>query len=112
MAYQHYNYSWEYYPPPYDFLSPTCPPGANPASATAGGWFGGLSGCGCGGKCGHCGTQGLGQLFSSGLDYTQWGWGEWLAVAGGAYLAVSLISDTGKVSRATRVGYRAARRAL
>ena len=116
MAYQAFNYSWEYYPPPYDFLSPTCPPAANPAMAQASGWSGGIvprghSGKGFGSCCQSCASggactghdHGLGQLFASGLDYTQWGWGEWAAVAVGAYLVINLAGDimsgTRKVTR-------------
>lgn len=106
MAYGAMNYSWEFYPPPYDFLSPVCPPpGGNPAAARAAGWSGGLSGCGCGGTCGGCGSHGMG-LFDSGLDYTQWGWQEWAALAAIVYVGHKLITDVGRagkgVSRSVR----------
>jgi hypothetical protein len=58
----------------------------------------GLSGCGCGcnGAAGRCGgddhKHGLG-LFESGFDYTNWGIAEWVAVAGGGYLLLSLVGD-------------------
>jgi hypothetical protein len=130
MSYGQYDYSWEYYPPPYDFLSPTCPPGPNPAAATAGGWTGGLvpqshshgkgvgsccSSCASGGTCG----SGLGQivtpfgtLFASGFDVTQWGVGEWACVGIGAYLIASMVGDVTSGSRATKAGYRAAKRSF
>lgn len=52
-------------------------------------------GCGCNGAPGGCGGHshaGLG-LFESGLDYQQWGIGEWAAVAAGGYLLISLVGD-------------------
>lgn len=84
-------WSWMYYPPPYDFAdpNPTIPPPTFIAPAEEMG----LGGCGCGGTCGGCGNghaHGMGQLFSSGLDLSGWGVGEWSIVAIGAYALYSV----------------------
>jgi hypothetical protein len=42
----------------------------------------------CGGTC-----QGLG-IFDSGPDYSQWGWKEYAAIAGGVYLLSSVLFTT------------------
>jgi hypothetical protein len=49
-------------------------------------------GLGCAGLCcgGNCGLG----LFDSGLDYTQWGIGEYAAILGGAYLLFSVFFTT------------------
>lgn len=102
------DYSWMFYPPPYNFLSPVCRSG----NQSAGGWnlgsgnSGGLSGCGCGcGGHGGCGG-GLGQLFSSGLDFTQWGVGEWAVVAGGVYVVASVLGDVSSGAKKVKRTYR------
>jgi hypothetical protein len=88
------DWSWEFYPPPYDFLAPANA-AAMPAPIllTPGGGLSG-AGCGCGGSCGGCGghSHGMG-LFESGFDWTQWGAGEWTVAGVGSYLAVSLMGD-------------------
>ena len=91
-------WSWMYYPPPYDFAdpNPTIPPPTFIAPAEEMGM--GSLGCGCGGTCGGCGghshAQGMGQLFSSGLDMSGWGVGEWSIVALGAYAVYAVFSTT------------------
>lgn len=60
-------------------------------------------GCGCAGMAGcNCGMG----LFDAGMDVTQWGVGEWLTVALGSYVILSLAGDMGRgkaaVKRATR----------
>jgi hypothetical protein len=131
------NWSWEFYPPPYDFLAPKNSV-AMPAPVLytpqhyAGPRGTGVSGCGCGGTCGGCGgghshgmgqddsttaaptTLNLGTLFSSGLDFTSWGIGEWAIAGLGAYLVISLFSDvskgTKKVTRSVSSARRRARK--
>lgn len=88
-------WSWMFYPPPYDFAdpNPTIPPPTFIAPAEEMGLGLGHLGCGCGGTCGGCGgsgAQGMGQLFSSGLDLSGWGIGEWAIVAVGAYALYSI----------------------
>jgi len=50
-------------------------------------------------------SQGLG-IFDAGLNFDQWGWAEWAAVATGAYFAISLFQDSSRgvkrVRRAVR----------
>jgi hypothetical protein len=97
------DWSWEFYPPPYDFLAPSdsvavpAPVLYTPASSGPG------LGCACGGKCGDCGGLGL---FDSGLDLSQWGVGEWVAAAGIGYLGITLLGGlmgaTRKVRRTVR----------
>jgi hypothetical protein len=98
------NWTWEYYPPPYDFLAP-----ANSRPMVAPILYPrGVGGCGCGGGCGGaCHSAGLG-LFDSGLDLAQWGLGEWAAVGLGVYLIGSLMGDAGRAGRKVR-RYRSAR---
>jgi hypothetical protein len=103
-GYQHTgDWTWEYYPPPYDFLAPrnsaAVPPFVYPARGV---------GCGCGGSCGGACHGGLG-LFESGLDLSQWGLGEWAAAALGVYLIGSLMGDAGRAGRQVRK-YRKAKR--
>jgi hypothetical protein len=91
---------------------------ATPAGAA------GIRGLGCGGDCGcsdcRSGVAGWGDgggllntgLFSAGLDYTQWGLGEWAAVFTGAYMVFSTFYTTGQATRYARtVPGRARRRA-
>jgi hypothetical protein len=110
-GYQHTgNWTWEFYPPPYDFLAPgnsrPMPPFVYPAR--------GVGGCGCGGSCGGGCYGGLG-LFDSGLDVSQWGLGEWAAVAVGVYVLGSLVGDTRRAGRragrAVKSSYRSVARA-
>lgn len=65
------------------------------------------SGLGCPGVCG---CSGMG-LFDSGMDFSQWGIMEWLTVAGGLYVAISVFSTTKRavhsVHRKTRAALRA-----
>lgn len=126
------DWSWEYYPPPYDFLAPkNSVPMPAPVLFTPRHYAGprgtGVSGCGCGGSCGGCGgghshgvgqdtttsnTLNLGTLFSSGLDFTQWGVGEWVVAGLGSYLLISLFSDVSKgTKKVTRKVSSARRRA-
>lgn len=94
------DWSWLYYPPPYDFLAPADSVALPaPVLFTPGG--NGL-GCACGGsdRCG-CRPGGLG-LFDSGLDLNQWGVAEWGVVAGGAYLAMKLLGDVFAVRQTVR----------
>ena len=106
-AYSHSgDWTWEYYPPPYDFLAPADSV-AMPAPVVNG-----LGGCHCGGTCGGCGghSHGMG-LFDSGLDYSGWGLAEFAVVGAGVYLGVSLISDlfsAGRTVGRVRRAYRAA----
>lgn len=118
------DWSWEYYPPPYDFLAPrrAAPMPAPvlyhgaeffPAANVAGGaprppavvvragapvvyQSRGVGGCNCGGSCGGC-HKGIG-LFDS-MDFSTWGLGEWGMIAVGAYLVVSLMGDTKRAAR-------------
>jgi hypothetical protein len=105
------DWSWQYYPPPYDFLAPAdsvaiAPPvlftrssGRNHAHGEGLNGLGG--GCHCGGTCGHCwGVSGLG-LFDS-MDMSTWGVGEWGVVAVGGYLAIKIFSDLSRGGRAVR----------
>lgn len=62
------------------------------------GWGTGLSGCGCGGKCGGCGDHGLGDVFSSGLDVSQWGIGEWSVIGLGTIIAAKLFTGGKKAA--------------
>jgi hypothetical protein len=103
------NWTWEFYPPPYDFLAPRnsapVPPFVYPGR--------GVGGCGCGGSCGGACHGGLG-LFESGLDLSQWGLGEWAAVGLGVYLLSSVFGDVkrvgGHVRKARRMSESKARR--
>ena len=111
-AYSHVgDWSWEFYPPPYDFLAPSnsapqpapvlYPPPARPAGLGCG--------CGCGGGCA---SKGMG-LFDS-MDMSTWGWGEWGAIAVGVYLLVNVVGDVkvaGKKLRSAKSRVRARREA-
>jgi|SRR5579863_891971 len=114
------DWTWEYYPPPYDFLAPADSVSMPAPILTAPGvpWRrsspqkpigAGAAGCGCGGTCGGCGdhSHGLGDgLFNTGLfvnpDLSTWGVGEWLTIGLGGYLLISLLHDTKQVARRTR----------
>lgn len=97
------NWTWEFYPPPYDFLAP-----GNSRPVLPFVYPGRGVGCGCGGSCGGACHGGLG-LFDSGLDLSQWGLGEWAAVGIGVYLVTSLMGDAGRAGRKVR-RYRAAKK--
>lgn len=100
-AYDHTgDWSWEYYPPPYDFLAPADSTAMPAPFITSNG---GLSGCGCGGSCGGCGghSHGMG-LFDSGLDLTQWGVPEWSIAGLGLYTLFKLLGDTKRATSAVR----------
>jgi hypothetical protein len=57
---------------------------------------GGLGCIQCGGKCG-----GLG-LFESGMDFSQWGWPEFLIVALGGYMVASTLFATSRAVKTVR----------
>ena len=102
------DWTWEYYPPPYDFLAPADSV-AMPAPVLQG-----MGGCGCGGSCGGCGGRhehkhGMG-LFDS-MDWTTWGAGEWTAIAVGAYVLMSLVGDTKRTAVRSRAAAKAFRSA-
>lgn len=106
------NWSWMYNPPPYDFLDA---PGVKaPAEFYAPAASMGLGGLGCGnaGGCGcGCKKKGIGQADGAGLfgtslfqttDFSQWGWGEYAALAAAAYFASSLFSDVKRTAKTVR----------
>jgi hypothetical protein len=107
------NYSFLFYPPPYNFLAPpaTMPKSGKLAPEDVlqpmGTGMGCGSGCSCGGTCGMGQTDSAG-LFGTGLfttaDFTQWGWGEWAVVVAGSYFAISAVNDL-------QTGYTGARKA-
>jgi len=112
------NYSWMFYPPPYEFLAPQA---GNAEIAKPFGWGMGRGVAGCiscsgGLGCAECGgTCGLGQagLFGTGLfqsaDPSTWGVGEWATIAVGGFLAVSAVTTAQKTGRAVSRGYRKAK---
>jgi hypothetical protein len=63
-------------------------------------------GLGCPGMCG-CGGMGL---FDSGLDFSQWGIGEWATVAGVLYIAFSVFFTTKRGTQTVAKGIRRRRR--
>ncbi len=71
------------------------------------GWGGGLSGLGCGSCRGTCGMG----LFDSGMDFSQWTWAEWGAIAVGSYVLFSVVSTTNRGARRVSRKARAAARA-
>ena len=93
------DWSWEFYPEAYGWEAPA-DSAPQPAPILSG-----LGGCGCGGKCGGCGTHshGVGQitLFSS-TDISQWGVGEWAAIAVGAFLLMKIVSGTKRTARSVK----------
>jgi hypothetical protein len=100
------DWSWEFYPPPYNFLAPAdSVPIPAPILLTPGG---GLSGCHCGGTCGGCGghSHGMG-LFDTGLDLTGWGVAEYSVVGIGLYTLFKIIGDTRRVTSSVRKSSRA-----
>lgn len=82
----------------------------------------GIRGLGCAGKCGckDCGMNGWGDggglfntgLFSSGLDVTQWGPGEYAVCAIGAYMLFSTAFATKQAATYARGVPRRARKKL
>lgn len=116
------DYSFEFYPPPYNFLAPqdsrAIPP---PVLPIKNGLGCGGSDCGCGCKSKYITNvpqwNGLGQgLFNTGLftsaNPSTWGLGEWAAVGVGLYFAGSLIGDVGRgASAAGKRGKRLSRKA-
>lgn len=107
------DWSWEFFPPPYDFLAP--PDSApQPAPIMRGNRIvlptpivlapKGVGDCGCGcNGAGDC--HGLG-LFDAGFDYTRWGAPEWTFIGVGAYLTLSLVGDLFTAGRTVKRGYR------
>lgn len=94
------SYEWMFYPPPYAFADQAKvapPPNFYAPSASMGLGCGG--GCSCGGQCRKA-TIGLG-LFDS-ADWTTWGLGEWVTIAVGGYLFMSIIGDVGKAGKSVR----------
>ena len=59
----------------------------------------------CCDSCAHGGTcsGGLG-LFDSGMDFTTWGWQEWLVVGLGGYVATSVLFGTRRTIERGRSG--------
>lgn len=107
------NWSYLFYPPPYNFLAP-------PARLAPGQLVPedvlqprGMGCADCGGTCDGLGQASTG-LFGTGLfvsaDPSTWGWGEYAVLAGGGYLAISLISDAQSAGGAVRKAYRRRRR--
>ena len=108
------DWTWEYNGPnAFAFLDPAdSAPQPAPHLPDAA-W--GLGDCGCGGKCGGCGSHGVGQatgggvlgsgLFSS-TDVSTWGWGEWAGVAAALYLGSSLLGDVGRGAKSAKRTYR------
>jgi hypothetical protein len=115
-AYQNVgDYSWEFFGPNAFAWEAPNDSAPQPAPILP---IGGLSGCGCGGKCGGCGDghkHGVGQATGTGIlgtglfsstDISSWGWGEWLGVAAAVYLGSSLLGDVGRGAKATKRTYR------
>lgn len=94
------NWSWEFYPPPYDFLAPrNSAPMPAPIIGAQG--MGCAGGCGCGGHC----SKGVGSLADA-FDFSTWETTDYLLAAGGVYLLFSILGDFSrakkKVSRYSR----------
>lgn len=102
------DWSWLYYPPPYDFLAPSdSAPLRAPVLGSSG--LGCSEGCGCSGSFYSPQATGLG-LFES-MDPSSWGVGEWSVVAVGGYLAVSVVNDVTTLGKETgKKGKKAYRR--
>jgi hypothetical protein len=115
------NWSWLFYPPPYNFLAPPMTPvsASSPESTVQSMGLGSAcNGLGCASCGGTCGQTGVGQtdaggLFGSGLflsaDPTQWGWGEWAVLGLGTWAAVSMVSDLGRAGSAAYAPIKRAR---
>lgn len=108
------NWSYLFYPPPYNFLAPPATfsrPGAvapEDVLQPMGKGFGGCNGLGCpdcGGTCGGLGQTSTG-LFGTGLfaspDPTTWGIGEWATIGIGGFLAISAVSTSQTVGKRFR----------
>ena len=108
------NYSFLFYPPPYNFLAPpaTMAPGQvvpedvlQPAWKSSGLGCGG-GGCSCGGTCGGGLGQTTGGLFGTGLfqsaDPSTWGVGEWATIGIGGFLAISAVNTSQTVGKRLR----------
>lgn len=109
MYQQTQNWSWLFYPPPYNFLAPSRGSGAEIAKSFA---WPGLGCASCGGTCG------LGQtgLFGSGLftsaDPSQWGWGEWATIGIAGFAAVSMVTTAQRAGASASRTYRKVRRKI
>lgn len=108
------NYSFLFFPPPYNFLAP-------PASFSPGQIVpedvlqpsGRGLGCpDCGGTCGGLGQTGEG-LFGTGLfvsaDPSTWGVGEWVTIGLGAFVAISAVTTAQSAGRTVQRAYRRVR---
>lgn len=109
------NYSFLFYPPPYNFLAPpaTMPKSGKLAPEDVLQPMGTGMGCDCGGSCGTCGMgQTSAGLFGTGLfvsaDPTTWGVGEWGVIAVGGFLAISAVNTSQAAGRGVRKAYRRA----
>lgn len=113
------NWSYLFYPPPYNFLAPPLTPVSpgspeeNSIQSMGLSGTGGCNGLGCA-QCG--GTCGMGQtstgLFGTGLfqslDPTTWGVGEWAVIGIGGFLAISAVNTSQTAARGVRKAYRRA----
>lgn len=106
------NWSYLFYPPPYNFLAPPSTfskPGVVAPEDVLQPRGSGLGCAECGGTCGGLGQTSTG-LFGTGLfqsaDPSTWGWGEYAVIAVGGYVAISFISDAQSAGGAVRKAYR------
>lgn len=98
-------WTWELYPPPYDFLAPrNSAPMPAPLVSVSG------RGLGCDGKpCARCAAARVGVgLFDEGFDVSTWGSTEWL-IAGGTVLVALAFLNGGPRQRERRSALRGAR---
>jgi hypothetical protein len=101
MAYkQTGDWGWEFYPPPYAFLAP---PDSAPQPAPI---LSGLSGCGCGGKCGGCESHSHGMGLFDDFSLGTWGLGEWVAVGGVLLVLRSIWGQAGRDAKAVKRRFR------
>jgi hypothetical protein len=106
------NWSYLFFPPPYNFLAPPLNSRAEDVMQPRGSGMG-CSGIGCGG-CSGCG--GLGQtstgLFGTGLfvsaDPSTWGIGEWAVIGLGGLFAINAVTSAQSAGRGVRKAYRRA----
>lgn len=104
------DWTWEFNGPnAFAFLDPADSMPQPAPLLPSSNWFNpGLSGCGCGGKCGGCGKHdhGMGQitLFQS-MDISTWSWPEWAAIGAGLLL-VSKLWSGGRSAAKSVSGYR------
>jgi hypothetical protein len=112
------NWSYLFYPPPYNFLAPPAT-SAKPGTLAPEDVLQPMgTGMGCNGLgCTTCGgTCGVGQtssgLFGTGLfqsaDPTTWGIGEWSVIGIGGFLAISAVNTSQTAARGVRKAYRRA----